>query len=219
MQGAFKEFLRWINLEKSIFFGAALWLLVTGVRYQGAPVAGEWGPPRVLDSPPDHYPVNLQPPPPISEFLAGARASPFAEEERRAIVGRGGLPTWRPPERVTSTGAGAAPPPKPSPVPPRPKPVVRLNIADIDAAKPKPYELPVRLAGRLQVGHTSGRTIFVGKEDGQHFAVKEGEEIPGLGVKVIRATKNIVIVENDKGKRFRLDDLLRARAEGGGGGE
>ena len=61
------------------------------------------------------------------------------------------------------------------------------------------------------MGRVGGRTVFVVKEDGRYIAVREGEELPGLGVKVIRATKNVVIVENEKGQRFRLIDLLRSR--------
>jgi len=223
MMAALRQFWRWINVEKGIFFGVLLWLAVIGVRFHGSPVAADWGPPRVLDSPPAHYPVGLHSPPPVGEFLAGARASPFTEEQRREVARRRGLPTWLPPREPAARPAR----PAPKNIPPPPKiarPSVRPKIEDIVAAKPKPYELPVRLAGRVKVGHKRGRTIFVAKEDGRPFAVKEGEEIPGFGVRVVLATKNVVIVENEKGKRFRLEDLLRAKAaedagEEAGGGE
>ena len=215
MQVILRQFGRWINAEKGVFFAASLWLLATGVRFHGTPVSSEWPPPRVFDSPPGHYPVGLHSPPPVGEFLAGARASPFTEEQRRAVATRRGLPTWLPPRPPTPAKPAAASPPRKN-IPPPPKiakPAVRPKLEDIVAVKPKPYELPVRLAGRIRVGHKSGRTIFIAKEDGRYFAVKEGEEIPGFGVRVVLATKNVVIVENEKGKRFRLEDLLRAKAD------
>jgi len=207
----------WMNAEKGVFLVAALWLLVTGLRFQNAPVTERWGPPRVPDAPPDHRPVNLSAPPPIGEFLASERGSPFGDEERKGAFRPRPFERWQPPAARPKPPANVAakppaPPPKPpaqpKPKPPDPKP----------AAKPAPYDLPVGLIGRVQVGGAEGRTIFVVKEDGRYISLKEGEELPGLGVKVVRATKNVVIVENEKGQRFRLNDLLRARGAGGGGG-
>ena len=202
----------WINAEKGVFIAAALWLLVTGVGFQNAPVTRSWGPPRVPDVPPDHRPVNLAAPPPIGEFLASERGSPFGDEERKLAYKPSPFNIWRRPAKKPPVHVAAKPPalpPKPpsqpKPKPPEPKP----------AAKPKPYDLPIRAVGRLQVGGGAGRTIFVVKEDGRYVAVKEGEELPELGVRVVRATKNVIIVENEKGQRFRLNDLLRARGSGG----
>jgi hypothetical protein len=208
----------WVNVERGVFVAAALWLLVTGVRFQNAPVTEHWGPPRVPDAPPDHQPLNLAAPPPIGEFLASERGSPFGDVERRVAYRPPSLGSWRPPTikpkpTVRVTAKPPAPPPPP-PAPPKPKPT-----EEKPAAKPKPYDLPVRLAGRVEVGGMNGRTIFIVKEDGKYISVKEGEELPGLGVRVVRATKNVVIVENEKGQRFRLNDLLRARGGGGDDGD
>lgn len=199
----------WMNAEKGVFVAAALWLLVTGVSFQNVPVTEHWGPPRVPDAPPDLRPVNLAAPPPIGEFLASERGSPFGDEERKVALRPRPFQRWQPPPKKPL----AKPPPKPPALPdkppaqPKPKPPEAKP-----AVKPKPYDLPVRLAGRVQVGGAEGRTIFIVKEDGKYIAVKEGEKLPGLGVRVVRATKNVVIVENEKGQRFRLDDLLRARS-------
>ena len=82
----------------------------------------------------------------------------------------------------------------------------------------------MRVVGRFEVGRiggtsSGGRTVFAVKEDGRYIAVKEGEELPGLGVRVVSATKSVVIVENEKGQRFRLNDLLRSKAAEEAGGE
>jgi hypothetical protein len=185
-----------------------------GVGYQNAPVTAHWGPPRVPDAPPDHRSVSLSAPPPIEEFLASERGSPFGDEERKVVFRRPSLGNWRPPTvkrkpRQPRVVARPPTPPKP-PAPPKKKPT-----EEKPAAKPKPYDLPVRYIGRVEVGGRNGRTVFVVKENGQYVSVKEGEELPGLGVRVVRATKNVVIVENEKGQRFRLNDLLRKGAGGG----
>jgi hypothetical protein len=210
----------WVNVERGVFVVAALWLLVTGVRFQNAPVTEHWGPPRVPDAPPDHRPVNLSAPPPIEEFLASERGSPFGDVERKVAYRPPSLGHWRPPIKKPTPPVNivARPPTPPPPPPAQPKP---KPDEEKPAGKPKPYDLPVRLAGRVEVGGMNGRTIFIVKEDGKYISVKEGEELPGLGVRVVRATKNVVIVENEKGQRFRLNDLLRAGGgeEGGGGGE
>ncbi len=208
----------WLNAERGVFLAAALWLLVTGVRFQNAPVTEHWGPPRVPDVPPDHRPVNLSAPPPIEEFLASERGSPFGDKERKVAFRRRPIGYWRPPvarpkPQPDVVAMPHKPPPKPPPAPPKPKP---KPAEEEPAAKPKPYDLPVRYIGRIEVGGMNGRTVFVVKENGKYISVKEGEELPGLGVRVVRATKNVVIVENEKGQRFRLNDLLRARAAGGG---
>ena len=211
----------WANVERGVFLAAALWLLVTGVRFQNAPVTEHWGPPRVPDSPLDLRPVNLAAPPPIDEFLASERGSPFGDVERKVAYRPPSLGNWRPPARRPTPPVHVAARP-PTVVPPPPPPPKRKPPEDKPAAKPKPYDLPVRLAGRVEVGGRNGRTIFVVKGDGKYVAVKEGEDLPGLGVRVVRATKNVVIVENEKGQRFRLNDLLRTKKNGdaeGGGGE
>ncbi len=210
----------WINVEKGVFLATALWLLVMGVRFQHAPLTERWGPPRVSDAPADRRPVDLAALPPISEFLASERGSPFGDEERRAAFTPRPFDRWRPPTKKPKPPTNVAtrppaPPPKPPPAPPRPVPTEQKP-----AAKPKAYDLPVRYIGRIEVGGMNGRTVFVVKENGKYVAVKEGEELPGLGVRVVRATKNVVIVENEKGTRFRLNDLLRAKApeDAGAGG-
>ncbi len=89
MKGYVRDIARWINAEKAVFLAAAAWLAATGVGYQGAPVTAGWGPARVAESPPDHRPMRLEAPPPIGEFLAGARGNPFADEKRVAFRPKG----------------------------------------------------------------------------------------------------------------------------------
>ena len=141
------------------------------------------------------------------EFLAGDRGNPFSDIERRTAFRLKPLPRYRPPRppasrRKRKPSRKAPPPPPPPPPPP----------AEAPAGKPKPYDLPVRVVGRVEVGGSGGRTVFVVKEDGRYIAVREGEELPDLGVRVVRATKSVVVVENEKGQRFRLIDLLRSKA-------
>lgn len=211
------EFKRWINVEKGIFLASALALVLTGYGFQSVPGPTQWSAPRCDQPSPRIKPVSLEAPPALPGFLAGARGSPFSQTERLEVEGRGRLPVVTPPPPPKK------PEPPPKPVvkpPPPPKPVAETRPPEqIPAARPKPYDLPVRLAGRIKVGDVESRTIFIVKEDGRYVAVKEGQELPGLGVRLIRATKSIVIVENDKGQRFRLDGLLRAReaAEAGAG--
>ncbi len=205
-----KGFWHWINTEKAVFLLAAAWLTGTGVGFQGAPVILQWGAPRVNDASPEYRPVKLGPPPPIGEFLAGARGSPFAEVERTALVRSGQLPTWRPPKpaRIKQPNPKPKPTPKPRPKPP-PPPRPKPPAGNESPGKPKPYDLPMRWVGRI-----ADRFVFEVKEDGRYLSVKEGQELPGLGVKVVSTTKSVVIVENEEGVRFRLIDLLRAKAEG-----
>lgn len=206
----------WLNREKAAFLAAAAWLLLAGISFQSVPRTRDWGPPRVTDAGREPPAVSLEPPPPLGEFLAGARGNPFSEPARAlASSSRRPLPVVRE-ERAPVEVRKPEPRPQPTP-PPTPKPVEAKPVE-----KPKPYELPVRAVGRISVGGADGRTVFVVKEDGRYLAVKEGEELPGLGVKLVSATKNVIIVENEKGARFRLTDLLRAKAasgEGSGSGE
>jgi len=216
------EFLRWLNLEKGIFLSAALAMLVVGYTYQRVPTTRQWGAPRCDEPAPEVNPVSLEAPPPLPGFLAGGRGSPFSESDRIELRARRSLPAVSPPP---------PPPRKPKPKvatpmkPPPPPPKKETRPPEkIPAKKPKPYDLPVNLVGRVKVGDVDSRTVFVVKEDGRYVAVREGQDLPGLGVRLVRATKSIVIVENEKGQRFRLDDLLRARAAaeeaaGGDGGD
>ncbi len=211
MQRYARDVARWINPEKTVFLAAAAWLAVTGVGYQRAPVTAGWGPARVADSPPDHGPLKLEAPPPIGEFLAGERDSPFTDQKRLVTLRPGQLPDyerWKPPEAPKQPRERKKPPPPP---PPGKKPPAE---ATSPAERPKGYEFPLIYTGYFRVGDGDLRTVFIAKEDGKYFSVREGEEIPGLGVRVISATKNVVIVENDEGRRFRLDDLLRSTAQG-----
>ncbi len=218
-------FLRWMNREKAVFSGGAAWLLWMGLLYQAAPSLREWGPQRTDVPPPESRYVSLEAPPPLMEFLAGDRGNPFSDIERRTAFQEKPLPRYKRPKppapRRPPRPPKIAPPPPP---PPPPKPPVEAKQEP--AEKPKAYDLPVRVVGRIEVrrlgvGHIWGvsgsdsRTVFAVKEDGRYIAVREGEELPGLGVRLIRATKSVVIVENEKGQRFRLNDLLRAGAGGG----
>lgn len=203
-----ETFVRWLNREKAIFLASAAWLMAMGVAFQRVPSVKEWGPPRTAEEVRDPASVNLASPPPLAEFLAGARPNPFAEPPRLASSARRPLPVVQQP-RAPAIQAKPPEPPKPPPPPPIPK---KEEPKPVAAEKPKPYELPVRAVGRISVGGSDGRTVFMVKEDGQYIAVKEGEEIPGLGVKLVSASKNVIIVENEKGTRFRLTDLLRARS-------
>jgi len=201
----------WLNREKAAFLVGAAWFLAAGLSFQSVPRVRAWGPPRVAEAAGEPVPVSLEPPPPLGEFLSGARANPFGGPERAvAAAARKPLPVVRE-ERAPVETRKPEPRPQPTP-PPAPKPVEQKP-----AEKPKPYELPVRPVGMISVGGSDGRTVFMVKEDGRYLAVKEGEELPGLGVKLVSATKSVIIVENEKGTRFRLTDLLRARAAAGEG--
>ncbi len=203
-----KGFRSWINTEKAVFLLAMAWLTGTGVRFQSAPVIPQWGAPRVNDAPPEYRPVKLEPPPPIGEFLAGARGSPFGEVERTAAVRLGRLPWWKRPKPPKTRQPKPKPKPKPRPkIPPPPLP--KPPAENEPPGKPKPYDLPVRIVGRV-----ADLIVFEVKEDGRYLSVREGQELPGLGVKVVSATKSVVILENEEGVRFRLIDLLRAKAKG-----
>jgi len=185
-----------------------LWLLVTALGFQAVPEVRQWGPARTATGPPAEQFVDLAPPPPLGGFLAGRRGNPFGEREVAVASVRPRLPGWNPPRPPEPGPTQPAPtlvpsPPPPPPPPPPPQPT--------GAEGTKPGDFPARLAGWFKVGGSDGRTVFVVKEDGRHVAVKEGQEIPGLGVRVVTATKNIVIVENEKGKRFQLTDLLRRK--------
>lgn len=218
-------FLRWINQEKAAFCTGAAWLLLVGLRYQAAPSLDEWGPQRTDVPPPEEGYVSLAAPPPLAEFLAGDRGNPFSDVERRTAFQPKPLPRYKRPKPPAPRRPPRPAKIKPPPPPPAPKPPPKQEPPK-PAEKPKPYDLPVRVVGRFEVsrlgaGSSGVRTVFAVKEDGRYIAVKEGDELPGLGVRVIRATKSVVIVENEKGQRFRLNDLLRSRAsaEAGGGGE
>jgi hypothetical protein len=200
--------MRWLNREKAVFFTAVAWLLVTGLSFQCVPAAKRWGPARADDAPRKRSPASLETPPPIGEFLAGGRGSPFTELRRTSAFRPPGLPTVRPPRRPRPRTETAQKKPAVLPPPPEPK------AEAAPAVRPKPYDLPVKLVGRI-----GDRVVFAIKEDGRYVSVREGEELAGLGVKLVSATKNIVIVENEEGRRFWLADLLRASAAGGGGGE
>jgi uncharacterized protein YjhX (UPF0386 family) len=216
---------RWVNRERAAFSVAAVWLLWMGLRYQSAPVLAEWGPQHTDVPPPEERFVNLGPPPPISEFLAGDRGNPFSDVERRVAFEPQPLPKYRRPEppkprrpRPTRPKTSRRTPPPPPPTPPP----SRTDQKPVE--KPKPYDLPVRVVGRIEVervarGSSGGRIVFAVKEDDRYIAVREGEELPGLGVKLVRATKSVVIVENEEGRRFRLTDLLRSKADEGEGDE
>jgi hypothetical protein len=200
----------WINLEKAAFLAAAALLAAGGVAFHVTPEVPRHGPALTATAPGAPPSVELEAPPPLGSFLAGSRGNPFAEPETRTVYRPRRLPRVprpRPPRPKPAPSVVKPPPP-----PPRPgsdKPLV---------ATPKPYDLPVRLVGRYEVGGRGGRTVFVVKEDGSYISAAEGEELPGLGVRIVSATKSVVIVENEKGQRFRLMDLLRARAVAGGEG-
>lgn len=204
--------LDWLNKEKAAFLAASAWLLLCGAMYSFAPEVRRWGQPRTNEPPPKAHFLNIKEPNPMGEYLVGARPDPWHYTGRPAALRS--LPGVAPPPPIV-VDRGKKPPKEQKPPPPKPIPKPKAVVAE----KPKPYELPARLAGRLAVGGGKGLTVFQAKESGEYVAVKEGDELPGLGVKVVRATKNIVIVENEKGQRFRLTDLLRARAAEEGAAE
>ena len=212
------ELARWVSRERAAFSIAAVWLLWMGLRYQSAPLLAEWGPQHTDVPPPEERFVSLGPPPPISEFLAGDRGNPFSDVERRIAFRPKPLPKYRRPKppKPRRPRPTKRKPPRRRPPPPPPPPPTKTPGKPVE--EPKPYDLPVRLVGRIEVGRvgqggSGGRTVFAVKEDGRYIAVREGEELPGLGVKLVRATKSVVIVENEEGRRFRLTDLLRSKAE------
>ncbi len=212
------SFVGWFNREKLAFSASALWLLAMGLGFQAVPKTKEWGPPMTQTPPPEEQFVNLAPPPPLAGFISGERANPFGEREMLTAYRPGALWSWRPP----GSGGRTTRPPRPGPTrppPPPPRPPKPSTIrpgtggGNGNGGGPKAYDLPVEAIGRIQVGSSARWVIFKVKEDGRTIRVREGMQLPGLGVKLVRATKNVIIVENEKGQRFRLTDLMREKQE------
>jgi hypothetical protein len=207
---------RWLNVEKAVFLASAAWLLVVGLRFQACPEMRQWAPPMTSVPPPQDRVVSLARPPALAGFLSGERANPFGERRLLLAQDRGDLARWPGPRRpgVTRPPNVTNPAPMPTPIPtPQPSPATGQGTAGASQETARAYDLPVKVIGQVQVGSSDTWVVFKVKEDGRTMRVREGMELPGLGVKLVRATRNVVVVENAEGQRFRLTDLMR------GGGE
>lgn len=206
------------NVEKAVFFVASIMLLYAGFQYQNIPNVRSWSAARAENLPENILPLDLTEPPPVNEFLLGSRSSPFTEQStgNNNRVKRYALLNW--PRKVVkkksdTTALIATPPPSPHVPPPPPLPDLNQETTITETKKIKQldkYVIPLRVGGVVSVGGGPKRAMFISEEDGKHYTLREGEGIPGTDLTVVLVTKNIVIVKNKKGERFRLDEILKA---------
>ena len=201
----------WLNREVGVFLGASVFLFlgVLWCAFSG-PEERDWGPVAVGAASSewdDLAPDTREGPEVLRRYKSGRRPNPFLPLERHALaIGRIGprVKGHKPTDiRPTAKPAKVKPPlPKPKPKKkPEPPKVVRQAL--------KPWEKTMNVKGAWSIKGGPTFAFFESKETGEYWNVREGDEIAELGVKVVKVTASIIIVENGKGERFRLQDLIR----------
>ena len=202
---------QWLNKEVGIFLASSTFLFcgVVWCAFSG-PGLREWDPVSVRTDSPDWVDLALE----TSEgkgvlgrYMSGRRQNPFLPLQRRGIH-IGPIRTRVKPTR--DIGISAKKPRKVKPPPPKPKSKRKKPKPKAGKQPPKPWEKPMNLRGAWSLEGGPTFALFESKETGEYWNVREGDEIAELGVKVIKVTPTIIIVENEKGERLRLQDLIRA---------
>lgn len=201
---------RWLNKEVGVFLGSSTFLFcgVLWCAFSGPPLR-EWDPVSVRTGSPDWVDLALE----TSEgrevllrYRSGRRQNPFLPVRRRAIAIGPIKPRLRPlrPTDIFPKRPGKVKPPPPKPELEKKKPEPKV------VKQAKPWEMPMEVKGAWSLEGGETFALFESKETGEYWNVREGDEIAELGVKVVKVTPTIIIVENEKGERLRLRDLIRA---------
>lgn len=72
----------------------------------------------------------------------------------------------------------------------------------------EPWTSPVDVWGTYSIRGGEVRA-FIRSETGKLYTVRDGDEIRELRIRVVRVTDSVVLIENEKGERLRLKDLIR----------
>jgi hypothetical protein len=148
----------------------------------------------------------------LEAFLSGPRANPFARPggggsqiNLSDVNARTG--TNQPPLTTVNP-----PPPKPKleiPKNPSPPPPPPPKNPPADTAKtPKPYELPVSLAGVMTVDGVR-RVVLQVKDNQYYLTMQPGEKLDALGIEVVSVEGEEVTLKSTKtGETFLLRDLI-----------
>jgi hypothetical protein len=84
--------------------------------------------------------------------------------------------------------------------------------------RPEPYRVPVNFMGVY--GPPGGGELYVllrDKRTGERRRLVRGEMWPEIDLRIVAIDWNSVLLENEKGKRFLMRDLMDRRPAGGGG--
>ena len=203
---------RWLNAEVGVFLASSSFLFIGVLWYAfSGPEQKEWGPVAVRTGSPDWPDLTIDPSQGtavLRRYKSGKRQNPFLPLQRRAVdIGR-----IKP--KVMGPGRTNILPKKPKPTkakrpPPKPKREKKKPDPKDERKTPKPWEKPMHVKGAWRVVGGQTVAIFESKETGEKWSVREGDEIAELGVKVVKVTPSVIIVENEKGERFRLQDLIQ----------
>lgn len=202
---------KWLNREVGVFLGASVFLFL-GVLWCALSGPGQrnWGPVAVGAASSEWDDLALETregPEVLRRHKSGRRPNPFLPLERHALaIGRIGPKVKRVPR--TNIRPKAAPP-KVKPPPPKPKLKKKPEPPKVVRQDLKPWEKTMNVKGAWSIEGGPTFAFFESKETGEYWNVREGDEIAELGVKVVKVTPSIIIVENEKGERFRLQDLIR----------
>lgn len=187
-----------INREKTFFLLAVAGLVGVFVLLAGS---------RPSFNPPGQQRTEFAAPPEV-DISGGhvAEANP---------AGRNPFTRWvdpgsgvRPPVRIhhpTGPVTPVAPPPPPPPPPP-PGPTT---------VKPKPYEVPVSFTGVYEPPEGGELCVLLkDKRTGERRRLVRGDMWPEINLRIVEISKSSVLLENEKGERFLMRDLLGRRSGG-----
>jgi len=197
--------------EMGLFVAALVFIAAEAAKLteNEAPQPGT-GDLKVSDSVPSIIVPPIEKKDDLDAFLSGPRANPFTKPSdagtqiNLAVVYPGVNPPPvapvppPPPKPKPETPKNPAPPP-----PPPPKP------APSDTAKPpKPYELPVSLAGVMTVDGVR-RVVLQVKDNQYYLTMSPGEKLDALGIEVVSVDGEEVTLKSTKtGETFLLRDLI-----------
>ncbi len=209
------------NKEVLLFVWGSLWLAAMALQIHDRPDATRTGKQTVAENRPARVAVTVEElarseQNELNLYAYGPRPNPFNlywAEEAVQLVRLPGDPRPRPRQRTKqrpkrSRHKVSKPKRKPKPTD---KPTVTQAKPTVTQAKPvrkaRPYELPVEYRGWIAIGDDLVAHLR-DKANGKLLQVRQGDQVPDLGLTILSVGRAGVILENDKGDRFLLRELL-----------
>lgn len=172
--------------------------------------------------------------PPFGEYWAMGQRNPFEpyggykQPEVAKPDGVPSIPGPAPPAPGEGPKVAVNLPPKPGPpkpaLPPKPAPPPKPPAPKPAAPPPKPgaaiakpagkgdsFEIPFQLRGIVRVSDDSSRFVAVveDKQSRRYLRKYEGDQV--LGFRIVQISPGGVIVEDERGRRGRLQDAMRKK--------